>query len=388
MNSRNAREIVEAILSSADIRIGGGRPWDIRVLNEDLYARLLSGGSLAAGESYVDGWWEAEELDQFFHRLFMADIHERFYRDWKTRLASLYARLFNRQTQRRSRRVADVHYNMGSDLFEVMLDRRMSYTCAYWEGARNLDEAQEAKLELICRKLELEPGMSILDLGCGWGAFAKYAAEKYRVSVLGVNIAQEQVAVARELCRGLPVEFRVADYRDVRGRFDRVVSIGIMEHIGPKNYGIYMEHAARCLKEDGIAFVHTIGQNAATYRCDPWFDRHIFPNGVTPSMGQLASSMDGLFVFEDCQNIGPHYDPTLMAWHENFARGWPSLRDKYSERFYRKMKYYLLSSAASFRSRRSQVFQIVMTKPGRVQPDCRGRASPAERAALAQEAVF
>jgi len=370
MGSR-AKEAVRCLLAEADILVGGKRPWDIQVLNEDFYDRVLAGGSLAAGDAFVDGWWDSARLDQFFFKFFMANLHERFSYDVRARVEILYARFSNRQTVPRSREVAKTHYNLGNDVFRAMLGKRMTYTCAYWDGAPGLDEAEEAKLEMICRKLELKPGMTILELGCGWGAFAKYAAQMHGVGVIGVNIAEEQVKLGRELCAGLPVDLRVQDYREVRGKFDRVVSVGIMEHIGHKNYRAYMEIAASCLKDDGIAFIHTIGQNATAYRCDPWFDRYIFPNGVTPSPAQLTAAMEGLFVLEDCHNIGQHYDPTLMAWHGNLLRGWPGLAAKYGERFYRMMKYYLLSSAGSFRARRSQVFQFVMTKPGRRQPECR-----------------
>ena len=371
-----AENIVRRILAPADIGIDGTRPWDIRVLNPEFHARVLEGGSLAAGDAYVDGWWEVERLDEFFYRFFMADLERTIAVSPRTRLQTLLARWLNRQTKSRARRVAEAHYNLGNDLFQTMLGKRMTYTCAYWTDGAGLDDAEEAKLELVCRKLALKPGMTVLEYGCGWGAFAKYAAEKHGVDVLGFNIAEEQVRHARSLCRGLPVKFEVADYRDARGRFDRVVSIGIMEHIGPRNYRSYMQSAARCLKDDGIAFIHTIGQNVSNFRCDPWFDRHIFPNGVTPSLKQLTGAMEGLFVLEDCHNIGPHYDATLLAWHENLRRGWPALEEKYGKSLYRMMKYYLLSSAGSFRARRSQVFQIVMTKPGRVQPDCRVEARP------------
>lgn len=374
--NNGAKDVVRRILAPADIAIDGPRPWDIRVLNPDFYARILEGGSLAAGDAYVEGWWDVEKLDEFFHRFFMADLDRTMAVSPRTRLEALLARWLNRQTKPRSRRVAEAHYNLGNDLFQAMLGKRMTYTCAYWTDGAGLDDAQEAKLELVCRKLALKPGMTLLEYGCGWGAFAKYAAERYGVCVLGVNIAEEQVRLARSLCRGLPVEFAVSDYRDVRGRFDRVVSIGIMEHIGPRNYRTYMESAARCLNDGGIAFIHTIGRNISDFSCDPWFDRHIFPNGVLPSLSQLARAMEGLFVLEDCHNIGPHYDPTLLAWHENLRRGWPALDVKYGKSLYRMMKYYLLSSAGSFRSRRCQVFQLVMTKTGRVQPDCRMGASP------------
>ncbi len=388
MTDKSAEADVRALLARAGVAVGGGRPWDIRVSDPAFYRRVLAGGSLAAGETYVDGWWESDQLDEFFHRVFKAGLYERFtFNPW-SKLWMQAGRLFNLQTVARSRRVADVHYNLGNDLFRAMLGARMSYTCAYWKDARGLDEAEDAKLELVCRKLELRPGLSVLDLGCGWGAFARYAAERHGVSVVGVNIAAEQVSLGRELCRGLPVALRVQDYRDVRGRFDRVVSIGLMEHVGPKNYRTYMAAAAQCLKADGIALVHTIGRNDTAYRCDPWFDRNIFPNGVTPTLSLLAGAMERSFVVEDVHNIGPHYDPTLLAWHENLSRRWPELRGKYGDRLYRTLKFYLLSSAGSFRARQSQLFQIVMTRPGRAQPGSRvepGR--PQEQRAALNRAV-
>lgn len=371
MRTQEAKNTIQRILAPAGITINGSKPWDIQVRDDEFYARLLAGGSLAAGESYVDGWWEVDKLDEFFCRFFKANLYHELAYNLPAKLMALYARLVNRQTLRRARKVAEVHYNRGNDFYRAMLDKRMAYTCAYWKNARNLDEAQEQKLELVCRKLQLKPGMSVVEFGCGWGSFAKYAAENYGVNVLGVNIAEEQIKLGKELCQGLPVELRVEDYRKIKGQFDRVVSIGIMEHVGPKNYRTYMENAARCLKDDGIAFIHTISQNTTDHYCDPWFDRYIFPNSVTPSLQLLTAAMEGLFIVEDCHNIGPHYDPTLMAWHDNLTQAWPTLKDKYSERFYRMMKYYLLSSAGCFRSRGSQVVQIVMTKPGRVQPDCR-----------------
>jgi len=371
MRSQRPKAVIQQILSSAGVVINGDRPWDIRVSNDDFYARVLSGGAPAIGDSYVDGWWDSDRLDELVCRVFRAGAYKRFESGLRAKALIALARILNRQTLRRSRRVADMHYNLGNDLFRAMLGRTMAYTCAYWKGARNLDEAQEAKLDLVCRKLELRPGMTVLEYGCGWGTFARFAAANYGVKVLGINIAEEQVKFGREVCRGLPVELRVQDYRQVEGSFDRVVSIGIMEHIGPKNHRGYMENAARRLKDDGIAFVHTIGRNESAWRIDPWFDRNIFPNGVIPSLRQLSGAMEGLFVMEDCHNIGPNYDPTLLAWHENLSRHWPQFRQAYGERFYRMMKYYLLSSAGAFRARELQLFQMVMTKPGRLQPDCR-----------------
>ena len=252
-----------------------------------------------------------------------------------------------------------------------MLDKRLNYTCAYWKDAASLDEAQEAKLDLVCRKINARPGMRILELGCGWGSFAKYAAEKYGVSVLGVTVSKEQVALGMELCQGLPVELRLQDYRQVQGTYDAVISIGIMEHVGYKNYPTYMQVVDRCLKPGGIAFIHTIGGNRSVTSGEPWLDRYIFRNGMLPSISQLAGAMEGIFVMEDWHNIGPHYDRTLLAWYANFEKAWPELKNHYDERFHRMWRFYLLSCAGGFRSRNIQLWQIVMTRPGTPQPDCR-----------------
>ncbi|KKK59027.1 hypothetical protein LCGC14_3038510, partial [marine sediment metagenome] len=267
--------------------------------------------------------------------------------------------------------VGERHYDIGNDLYRRMLDKRMIYTCAYWKKARNLDQAQEAKLDLVCRKINLKKGMTVLELGCGWGTFARYAAEEYGAKVTAVTISREQVKLGRELCRGLPVEIKLEDYRQVTGKYDRVISIGIMEHVGYKNYRTYMETVDRTLKHDGIAFVHTIGQNSNETTTNSWTTRYIFPNSMLPSIAQLGKAMEGLFIMEDWHNFGPDYDKTLMAWHANFEKSWPELKEKYGDRFYRIWRYYLLSSAGGFRSRFNQLWQIVMTRSGSEQPDCR-----------------
>ncbi len=367
-----SKEIVEQALEHAGVRIGGDNPWDIQVYNEDLYDRVVRDGELGAGEAYMDGWWDAPELDRFFDRVLGADLLRYFQNNWTTTLHLAKARMLNLQNGSRASEVAEQHYDVGNDLYRDMLDSRMVYTCGYWSGgARTLAEAQEAKLDLVCRKLELEPGMTVLDLGCGWGSFAKYAAENYGVEVTAMNVSREQVEYARETCEGLPVTVLLEDYRNAAGRYDRVVSIGLMEHVGYKNYRSYMETVDRCLKEDGIAFIHTIGGNVSTQSANPWTTKYIFPNGVLPSITQLGEAMEGLFVMEDWHNFGPDYDKTLMAWHENFERNWHKHRERYGDRFYRMWKFYLMSSAGAFRSRSIQLWQIVMTKPGRAQPRCR-----------------
>ncbi len=363
-----AKEVLTGLLAAADIRVNGDRPWDIRIHDERTYRRILSGGILAVGESYMDGWWDSDQLDETVNKALRADLPARIKGDWRTLWFILRSRLFNMQTHHRSQRVGKEHYDLGNDLYEAMLDKRMNYTCAYWKDAATLDEAQENKLELVCQKTALAPGMRVLELGCGWGSFAQYAAEKYGVEVTAYNISTEQVKLARERTRGLPVTIVHKDYREAVGEYDAVISIGIMEHVGYRNYRTYMEVVDRCLKPDGIALIHTIGGNVSTTHTNPWTDKYIFPNGMLPSVAQLAQAMEGLFVFEDLHNFGPDYDRTLMAWYDNFERAWPQLREKYGDRFYRMWKFYLLSAAGGFRSRSNQLFQIVMTRPGRQQP--------------------
>ena len=342
---------IEELFSLAGIEIDGPHPWDIRVHNDKLYRRVLSHGSLGLGESYMDGWWDCDALDEFINKILKAKLDEKVKVNWKFILQGLKAKLFNLQSKVRAFEVGEKHYDIGNDLYRAMLDKRMNYTCAYWKNAKNLDEAQEAKLDLVCRKIGLEPGMTVLELGCGWGSFAKYAAEKYGARVLGVTVSKEQVELGNQLCRGLPVELRLQDYREVDGKYDRVISIGIMEHVGYKNYRTYMQVVDRCLKDDGIAFAHTIGGNKTDITNNPWVDKYIFPGGMLPSIAQIGKAMEGLFVMEDWHNFGPDYDKTLMAWHDNFERAWPRLRNNYDERFYRMWKYYLLSYAGAFRSR-------------------------------------
>ncbi len=354
---------IAGLLTDVDIRINGDRPWDMRVYDNRVYERILSYGTLGAGEAYMDGWWDAEALDDFFARVHRADPQKRIATPAALWLA-LKGRLFNRQTRSKSSAVAREHYDLGNDLYRAMLDHRMQYTCAYWKNARTLDEAQESKLHLICRKLGLAPGMTVLELGCGFGGFSHFAASQYGCEVVSYNISREQVAFARDWCRNLPVRVEERDYREAarEGQFDRVASIGLCEHVGPANYRRFLELAHGRLRPGGLFLLHTIGNNVSETSTDPWIDRYIFPNGVIPSAAQLSKAMDDLWVIEDWHNFGPDYDPTLMAWFRNFDRAWPDLRSKYNDRFYRMWKYYLMASAGAFRARKLQLWQIVLSK--------------------------
>ena len=368
---RKSEKLIRDLLQTAEVEVNGSQPWDIQVHDERFYNRILQDASLGLGESYMDGWWDCPSVDAFIDRVLRANLRKAVENNLRLAWHVLRAKLFNRQSMTKAQEVAEQHYDLGNDLYRAMLDKRLNYTCAYWKDAETLDDAQEAKLDLVCRKIGAHEGMTILELGCGWGSFAKYAAEKYGAHVVGVNISKQQVALGRELCQGLPVDLRLQDYREVQGQFDAVISIGVMEHVGYKNYHTYMDVVDRCLKPGGIAFVHTIGSNKSITTGEPWTDKYIFPNGQLPSIAQLAQAMAGRFVVEDWHNFGPYYDPTLMAWHANFTRAWPELKETYGERFKRMWEYYLLSSAGGFRSRSQQLWQIVFTRTGTPQPDCR-----------------
>jgi len=362
-NSAAARKVTE-LLAFAGICVNGSEPWDIQVHNERFFNRALSEGSIGVGESYMDGWWDVEALDEFFHRFRRADLASRVH-DLPTALLVLKTKVLNLQTMQRAKEVAQAHYDLGNELYKAMLDRRMQYTCAYWKNALSLNEAQENKLHLICRKLGLTPGMTMLELGGGFGGLAHFAAKEYGCHVVSYNISREQVAYGRDLCKGLPVRFEQRDYREAAEEpncFDRVVSIGLCEHIGYKNYRQFVELAHDRLNDRGLFLLHTIGSNESYSYTDPWIHKYIFPNGLIPSMAQLTTAWEGLWVAEDWHNFGPDYDRTLMHWWTNFDRAWPELRSIYSDRFYRMWKYYLMASAGSFRSRRLQLWQIVLSK--------------------------
>jgi cyclopropane-fatty-acyl-phospholipid synthase len=371
MTAQRSETVIRDFLAQAEVEINGSNPWDLHIHDPRFYDRVLREAELGLGESYMDGWWDCEAIDALIARILLADLISQVKGNWKLAFRVLRAQLFNLQSKRRAYQVGEHHYDIGNDLYRAMLDKRMNYTCGYWADAETLDDAQEAKLELVCRKIGLEPGMRVLELGCGWGCFAKYAAETYGAEVLGVTVSKEQVALGMEMCKGLPVELKLQDYRDVSGTYDRVISIGVMEHVGYRNYRTYMEVVDRTLKEGGIAFFHTIGSNFSRTSANAWANKYIFPNGMLPSIAQLGRAMERLFVMEDWHNIGPHYDPTLMAWHANFEAAWPELKRRYDERFYRMWRYYLLSSAGGFRARMTQLWQVVMTRPGTPQPACR-----------------
>ena len=362
-----SKALIATLLETADVEIGGSRPWDLQVHDERLYDRIVSYGTLGFGEAYMDGWWDAQAIDQLIYRVLKHDLRAQMRVDLATIASVARSRLINLQ-RRRAFEVGEKHYDIGNELYAAMLDKRMVYSCGYWRDADNLDAAQEAKLDLICRKAGLEEGMRILDIGSGWGGFLRFAAERYGVSGIGLTVSKEQAEYANANRGNLPIETQLRDYLAMEGKFDRIISIGMFEHVGVKNYRAYMEKVRELLAPDGLFVLHTIGGGLSQTHGDPWADKYIFPNGMLPSPKQLGEAIEGLFVMEDWHNFGAYYDPTLMAWLHNFEAAWPRLSsahaDKYDERFRRMWRYYLTSFAGAFRARVLQLWQVVLSPQG------------------------
>ncbi|MBW8074275.1 MULTISPECIES: cyclopropane fatty acyl phospholipid synthase [Metallibacterium] len=363
MNPTALRERAERLLALADIRINGPDPTDPVIQDERTYARAFAHGSLGFGEAYMDGWWDVQDLAGMLTRILKAQLDEHLH-TLDAVVSHLRARWLNRQRGRRAWEIGKRHYDTGNALFEAMLGKRLVYSCGYWANADNLDDAQQAKLDLVCRKLQLRPGMRVLDIGCGWGEALKFAAERYGVSGVGVTVSMEQATWARNLCKGLPVEIRLQDYREVQDRFHAVFSIGMFEHVGARNYRTYFETVRRVLEPEGLSVLHSIGSNEAPSKPDPWIEKYIFPNSMIPAASQVATALEGLFVVEDWHNFGADYDRTLCAWKANFDAAWHRLRGQFDERFRRMWHFYLCASAAVFRARRDQLWQLTLSPHG------------------------
>ena len=358
-----AQHVLSDLLAIADIQVDGPRPWDIQVHDARFFGRVLASGTLGFGESYMDGWWDCEALDEMCCRAVRARIDQRFAFRLPNLWALLTALVVNQQTIRRSRKVGRVHYDLSNDFFEAMLDPNMQYSCALFAEGEDLAAAQLRKIEWICQRLRLRPGLRLLDIGCGWGGLARYAARQYGCQVVGITISREQFQYAQRWCRGLDVDIQLRDYREkITGRFDRVVSIGMVEHVGHKNYRTFFQTAADSLGEDGLFLCQGICNNVARRHTDPWIERYIFPNSILPSASRLVRAAETVFVLEDIKNIGPNYDPTLLGWNKNFERSWPRFADRYGERFRRMWRFYLLSCAGAFRARSLQVFSMLFSK--------------------------
>jgi cyclopropane-fatty-acyl-phospholipid synthase len=361
------------MFTRAGVVINGDRPWDIQVHDDRWYRRVVREKNLGLGESYMDGWWDCGRIDEMICRLLRGGLDDQLQGTFRYHAGFLPEILFNLQSGARCRLIAERHYDLDNDLFFSFLDPLYQYSCGFFEATGDLEQAQRQKLDLIARKIHLSPTDHLLDIGCGWGGLAYWAAARYGCKVTAVNISREQLCYARERCKDVPVVFHEGDYRTIEGRFDKIVSVGMFEHVGRRNHRTFMAVVHRLLKDEGIFLLHTIGSNTSRAYTDPWITRYIFPNSLLPSLRQISRAAERFFVIEDLHNLGPHYDQTLMAWNDRFQQAWQSLRKRYDDRFKRMWEYYLLSCAGSFRARSIQLWQIVMTKqgPGTRQPNCR-----------------
>jgi len=364
---RDAPKVLASLIQEAGVVFNGSAAWDIQVHDENVYRQILTKGSLGLGESYIEGLWDAHSLDELFTRLINFDIDKKVVGWAKLRLLGeiLRHKFSNLQSPKRAFQVGEQHYDTGNDIFKAMLDPTMSYSCGYWENAETLEQAQLNKLDMICRKLELKPGETLLEIGCGWGGLAHHAAKNYGVEVTGITVSKEQQHLAQQRCAGLPVKIELMDYRNLQGKFDKIVSVGMFEHVGAKNYPVYFNNADRLLNNNGLFLLHTIGNHCTTKSVDPWIDKYIFPNGKLPSAREISLVVENKFIIEDWHNFGQDYDKTLMAWMNRFDEAWPELKTSYNERFYRMWKYYLLSCAGFFRCRQGQLWQLVLSKRAR-----------------------
>lgn len=364
MQNNKYKEVTRELLSQAGITIDGSRDFDIQVKNQNFYKRVLANGSLGLGESYMDGWWDCEKLDEFIFKILRANLDKKIGFNWVTIKILLLSKLFNLQNFTRSKEVAEKHYNLSIKLYESFLDPYNQYTCGYFKGTTDLNKAQQQKLQLICEKLQLKPTDTVLDIGCGWGGFAKFASSRFGCHVTGITISKEQAAYAREFTKGLPVDIQEVDYRKLRGMYNKILVCGMIEHVGYKNYNNFFQIAHNHLASDGLFLVHTIGSNESVTHGDPWLTKYIFANGMLPSIKQLARAAENLFIIEDLHNFGAYYHNTMQAWFENFDKNWPNIKKDYDERFYRMWKYYLQSFSAVLWARKAQLWQIVMSKEG------------------------
>jgi len=360
-------QFLAELLKEADIHINGDRAGDISIYNNQLPERIFREGSLGIGESYMDKWWDSTKLDITLTKAHRADLDKKIlkhWRIWPVLFSTMIENIITNPQKKKAFEIGKKHYDVGNELYSRMLDKRMVYSCGYWKSARTLDKAQEAKLELCCKKLGLKKGDKVLDIGCGWGSFLFYAEKRYKIKGVGLTVSKEQKKHCDSIDRK-NITVLLTDYRTMHEKFDHIISIGMFEHVGWKNYPSYMSVVDRCLKPGGKFLLHTIGQDKASISVNPWIHKYIFPHGHLPALRQIKNAAQGKLHIWDVHEIGKDYDPTLMSWFANFDKHWKEIRKKhpkYDEKFYRMWKFYLLSCAAGFRTEKLRVWQILLSK--------------------------
>lgn len=351
---------------------GTGTPVKVTLTDPELLRKLLVNPELHVGEAYTDGTLVIEDDDLYgFLRLAITNIARghlspvQRLTSW-LRVALRTVRQYN-PVGRAKANVAH-HYDLSEELYALFLDADRQYSCAYFRSPDDtLEQAQKNKKAHIARKLMIEPGMRVLDIGCGWGGMALTLAREHGARVLGVTLSEEQhkVATARAREAGLSdrVEFRLTDYRNVEGRFDRVVSVGMFEHVGAPHYREFFRHLRDFLTEDGVALLHTIGRTGPPGATNPWIDKYIFPGGYIPAMSEVLAAIEReALITTDVEVWRLHYAETLRHWHERFMANRDRVLELYDERFVRMWRFYLVASELTFRLDHQVVFQFQLTR--------------------------
>lgn len=368
----NARHTITQLFKELDIVNGR----DIVVHDDRFYEKVLRQQTRGLGESYVNGWWDTPDITKLIITVIrgLPQIRKHLKINLSLIFSQFAGSFYNRQAKQRNARDVQAHYDIGNELYEIMLDKNMVYSCAYFQDPLwTLEQAQEAKIDLVYRKLHIpnqgigtDP-VRVLDIGCGWGFGLIHGARYYNIEGVGLTLSQNQFESGQRLTKKLPVEIRLQDYRDLpdEEKFDAIFSIGMFEHVGRKNYSQLMHVVEKHLKPNGLFLLHTIG-TAKPGPLEPWMNKYIFPGAYLPSRTLISESTEKLFVLQDFQNFGLHYARTLEEWYQRFMKGWPILRDLrpelYTDRFFRMWKYYLLSSAAGFYTGRNDLWQFVFSK--------------------------
>lgn len=363
---KNSREfwIISNLLEKMDIQVGGNRAWDIQIHSPDFARRVMTMGGLGLGDSYIEGDWDANSVDSFINHILRARLDKEI-KSFGMSISSLKSRFHSLAKGQKPWKFQDVLRNLPNEFFEAILGTNMSFTSGYWAaGAKTLEEAQQARRDMTCKKLNLKQGMRLLDAGSGWGGFSAFAAEHYGVECVCISSFKGQHEWASQHYAHLPIEFVQNESLMLDGMFDCIVSIDRFEHLPQKNYRVYLEMGDRILEEDGLLLLQSTGKNERRLNGKHWFDTHILQNNSLPTIAQIAGATNGLFVMEDMHNFGSDYDKTLMAWYQNFEAAWPALQKQYKfdEKLYRTWKYYLLSSAGAYRANDLQQWQCIFSK--------------------------
>jgi cyclopropane-fatty-acyl-phospholipid synthase len=381
--------LIVRLPGGVNVSLGGATEADapviVRLADAETCARIVRNAALAAGEAYMDGKLVIERGELYD---FLALCSRNFLHNKKkdTALSRLRRRAELANARAAARANAAHHYDLSADFFRLFLDADQQYSCAYFaEPGMSLEAAQAAKKRHIAAKLVLEPGQSVLDIGSGWGGLGLTLAEAHGARVTGVTLSTEQLAVAREraAARGLAdaARFELRDYRDVEGTFDRIVSVGMFEHVGAPNFQAYFETIARLLDDEGAALIHTIGRMDGPGATNPWIAKYIFPGGYLPALSEIAAAVEraGLMI-ADVEVLRVHYAETLRAWRARFMARRAEAAAMYDERFCRMWEFYLAASEASFRFGPSVVFQVQLVKNRNAVPLTRDYITDFDRA--------